>query len=563
MTTWLAWGCAALIVASGCGTAEDDDGSVSGTGTAGDESGDSSTGGPPPSGDVGLDPLAVPEPRAGRLNDQQYRYTVLDLLGVELTPAELEVLPRDIPSGRDYSTTIDPQFFNSSYVLAYAEIARSVSERLEPAALLAEFAGCDGVDPGCRPAFVAGLGRRLLRRPLDEDEHSRYLDLAMTIASVPQTREDDVVRGIVQAMMQSPSFLYRLEDETSGEPGTVREVSGYELASRLSYFLWQSAPDEELLDFAAGPAGDGRFDPEALGDQIDRMIADPRFARTRSSFWGDYTLAARSNFATTDAALADELRTSLLASLERMSGGDGEPEPLSAIFDGRRYLMTPAVAELAGVPSLGDGLQDYDLHDLPERRGLVTHPSFLASISTTSFVGRGLFLTERLLCQHVAQPPATIAEQIETTAEATEGMTPREASQFRLGLEPVCRGCHTQFEPVAYAFERYDISGRYTRLDEHGRALYSDGVLPAFEGRPELAFHGAGELLQQLSGTTTVYACLVENMTQFGTGRHPVLDGPFHADTTMRFIDDGLGFDALARAVASSEQHTLTRVVEP
>lgn len=513
-------------------------------------------------GDTELDPLAVPEPRAGRLTDLQYRYTVLDVLGVTLTQDELDALPSDIPTGLDYSTSIEPQFFNSSYVLAYAEIARSVSARLEPAALVADYGGCDGVDPGCRPAFIEALGRRLYRRPLTEDELSRYLDLAIAIAQPSETTEDDVVRGVVQAMMQAPQFLYRVERETEGEAGTVREVDGYELASRLSYFLWLSAPDETLLEFAAGPQGDGRFDPDAVASQVDRMLADARFDRARALFWGDYTLASRSGFGNAPPQLAAELRESLLATLDLVSGAGGSPQPLSSLFDGQQLVMTPAVAELAGATPVGDGLQVYDVGDATERVGVVTHPAFIASVGTTSFVGRGLMLTERLLCQHVAAPPLEVQDEIESTAQATEDMTPRQASEFRFGLEPVCLGCHTQFEPIAYAFERYDITGRFTTTDEQGRALLSDGVLPAFDGRPQIAFDDAPQLLLELSTLEQVYACMVENMTQFGTGRRANLGGPFHADATASFVDEGLSFDALARSVASSEQRTLTRVME-
>ncbi|MCA9707542.1 MAG: DUF1595 domain-containing protein, partial [Myxococcales bacterium] len=510
-----------------------------------------------------LDPAAVPEPLAGRLTDLQYRHTVLDVLGVELTPQELDALPPDIPTGRDYSTTIGPQFFNAGYVLAYAEIARSVSERLDPLELLATFGGCDGPSLGCWRDYVEGLGRRLYRRPLTEEEITRYLDLVVAIATAPETTEEHAVRGVVQAMLQAPQFLYRVERETEGEPGALRQVDGWELASRWSYFLWQSAPDEELLAFAAGPAGDGVYDPAAADAQIERMIADPRFARARALFWGDYTMAARSAFGTTDAQLAHALRDSLLLTLDLISGAHGEPEPLSALFDGRWLVMTPEVAEIAGATPSGAGPALYDVADATERLGVVTHPAFLAAIGTTSFVGRGLMLTERLLCQHVAEPPADVAEEIESTAQATEDMTPRQASEFRFGLEAVCRGCHTQFEPVAYAFERYDITGRYTPTDDQGRALYSDGVLPAFGERPEIAFDDAVGLLSALAGTYAVRECLVDNMTEFGTGQRTLPGGDFEVLATADFVDEGLTFDALARAVARSELRTLSKVVEP
>ncbi|MCH9681584.1 MAG: DUF1588 domain-containing protein [Deltaproteobacteria bacterium] len=559
MKAWLGLGCAVLL-AAGCGDDVAPSAADSGTSTGGDIDTESDSDDPPAQP---IDPAAVPTPKAGRLTDVQYRHTVLDVLGVALTDEDLEALPADIPTGRDYSTTLEPQFFNSNYVLAYAELARIASAQLDPDALVSQYGGCAQLDPSCREDLVSGLGQRLFRRPLTDQESTRYLDLAVAIAQADQTDETHVVRGIVQAMMQAPQFLYRIERETDGTAGELRTIDGYELATRLSYFLWQSAPDAALLEFAAGPAGDGVFDEDAVAPQIERMIADGKFVRARTLFWGDYTMAVRSTFGTSDTALSDALRSSLLATLDRISGSQGQPQPLSELFDARQLVMTPAVAELAGATPIGDGLQVYDVADTVERLGVVTHPAFLASIGTTSFVGRGLFLSERLLCQHVAEPPPEVEDEIESTAQATSDMTPREASEFRFGLEAVCRGCHTQFEPVAYAFERYDMLGRHSATDDQGRPLYSDGLLPAFGDRPEISFHDARQLLASLAGVDAVYGCLVENMTQFGTGLPVNLRGDFHDLATSTFIDEGRTFDALARAIANSEQRTLLRVVEP
>ena len=541
---------------SGTETAGTDDGDGDGVGDDDDDDDDDD--------DVpDVDPLSVNEPKVARLTDSQYRYTVQDIFGVELTEEEADALPPDIPTGRDYSTTAELQVFTSQYVLGYAEVARSLTARLETEDLVAVHGGCDAVEEGCRPDFIEGLGHRLYRRPLTDDEVERYLELADTIAERAETNEDDVVRGLTQALMQTPQFLYRIEHETDGDAGTVRRVDGWELASRLSYFLWQSTPDEELLEFAAGPDGKGEFDPDALPGQLERMIADAKFSRSRELFWGDYTMATRSNFGGAEDTLADELRDSLLETLARMSGVDSDPLPLSGIFDGQELVMTPAVAEIAGAESVGDGLQVYDAADAEQRTGVVTHPAFLASIGTTSFVGRGLFLSERLLCQHVAEPPDDVAEEIEDTAMATEDMTPREASEFRFGLEPVCLGCHTQFEPVAYAFERYDITGGYTLTDEQGRDLFADGSLPAAGNLPQIDFEDANELLTTLAGEDAVYSCLVENMTEFGTGRRANRSGDFHQIATDTFIDEGLTFEQLLLSTAGSEQLTFMRVVEP
>lgn len=550
----------ALLVLSGC---YDGDSSANGGGAGGDAS--DGAGGTEGSVPEGVDASDFPAPLAPRLNDAQYRYTLLDVLGLELTEAEAQLLPRDVPTEGAYSTSVDGQFFNTQYVLAYAKIARALSERLEPSSLLTTFGDCTGTDAACLEAFVTGLGLRLFRRPLSESEIGGYLDLAASITASDATSEADVVRGLLQTMLQAPYFLYRIESEADAEPDTLEQVDGYELASRLSYFLWQSAPDDELLAFAADAERQGGYAIADVESQVARMMSDPRYARSRRMFWGDYSLASVSTFGSAEAALAEELRESLLATFERLSGVDAPAQPLSAIFDTTEVVMTGAVAELAGASPKAAELAVYADDEMEERLGVITHPGFIAAMGTTSFVGRGVFMTKRLLCQRTGSPPAdtTTTERIMETEQQTADMTPREASEFRFGLEPACLACHQQFEPISYAFERYDLHGRFTTADEQGRPLYSDGTLPPFGERPEITFATAPELLGKLAEVPELHACFVENMMEYATGSEHRPSELLRDDATARFEAEGLTFDALVRAVATNPRITLKRMAAP
>lgn len=510
----------------------------------------------------GIEPSTVDEPLVARLTDAQFEYTVLDIFGEQLSEQERGWLPRTETIPGHYSTEVASQNFADEFVVNYARIARSLSERLDAEDLLDEFGGCSDFGTDCLSDFVDGLGLRLWRRPLSVEERDVYIDLAAAIDAGDDTTDDHLVEGIVQALLQAPAFLYRVEQETSGTPGTLRRVKGWELASRLSYFLWLSAPDAELLEFAAGPDGDGVFRSVDLLTQIDRMMRDARFQRAERAFWGDYSLVSTASFATVDARTAEELRASMLASFDHLSGPNGSAKPLSELFDGNEWMMTGAVAELAGVPSQGDGMELYT--DVPERGGILTHPAFIAAMGTTSFVGRGEFMTERLLCQSTPPPPSDpeTSTRIEETEQATINRTPREASEYRFGLEGSCTSCHTQFEPIAYAFERYDSTGRYTTTDDEGRDLYSDGVLPGYLDRVEIPFTSAPELLNALAVEPAVARCLVENMMEFGFGASPKDAEPFVEDAAEEFAIQGETFEALARSVAFSQRLTLMRSVQ-
>lgn len=505
---------------------------------------------------------SVPEPLAPRLTHRQYANAVQDVLGEPLTDAESSSIPADIPVGSAYSSTVQGQFFSAQYVLAYAEVARSVVGRIGATTLVERFADCSPEQEGCLETYVYALGERLHRRPLTDDQAGVYLELAAAIEA--EASSEDAAAGIAEAMLQSPYFLYRLEDERTGDPGAVYRVDGYELASRLSFFLWQSAPDAALLDFAAGPEGDGSYDEDALANEVDRMLADPKFARSRRQFWGDYTLASISGFSAADPEVREQLRESLLATLDRISGVDLPPEDLATLFTGTEFLLTGDVAALAGGVAKGDGLELYEAGELQERYGVLTHPGFLAALGTTSFVGRGLFMTERLLCQHILPPPSDegTANAIMDTAMQTEELTPRGASEFRFGLEPVCLTCHTQFEPIAYAFERYDMQGGYTLTDAQGRDLFSDGNLPPFKERPEIPFADAHELFDGLAATDATYRCLVEQMMEYATGHSAALAEDSVLEGQAAFETEGRTFDALVRAVAENAQLTYKRTAQ-
>ncbi|MEM9693848.1 MAG: DUF1595 domain-containing protein, partial [Myxococcota bacterium] len=227
------WGLGALIALAAC------------SGDIGNAGGDAAGAGDRPAGLPPVDDpnTFVPDALAARLTDTQYAFTVEDIFGLALTDEERSTLPPDYPLEAHYSTSVERQVFNGQYVIAYAEVARSLTARLDPAQLRTDFGQCSDAEAACRDAFINGLGLRLFRRPLSPEEVTSFAALADGVAAFDEGTADDGIISVVQAMLQSPAFLYRLEDEVAGTADDIRFVNGYELASRMSYFLWQSAPD--------------------------------------------------------------------------------------------------------------------------------------------------------------------------------------------------------------------------------------------------------------------------------------------------------------------------------
>ncbi|MEM9695568.1 MAG: DUF1588 domain-containing protein, partial [Myxococcota bacterium] len=299
--------------------------------------------------------------------------------------------------------------------------------------------------------------------------------------------------------------------------------------------------------------------------EVERMMADPKFARSRDLFWMDYSLLTIAPFSSVEPEVADELRESLLITLNHLSGVESQAVPLAELLRTQELWMTPAVAGMAGARTIKDGMAAYSADELPHRLGVTTHPGFLAAMGTTSFVGRGIFMSQRLLCTTIISPPSdeNATERIQETVADTEELTPREASEFRFNLEPACQGCHQVFEPIAYAYERFDIDGRYVETDADGRALFTEGVLPQGDGRTEIAFGNAEELVDALATMDGVERCLVDNMLEYASGyslraSKRTIDAAFEG-----FRAEGRTFEALARVIALSPQLRWQKVATP
>lgn len=514
------------------GAADGDDGTAA---TADDDAGTDA-------GDPGeLEPFVPGALVLPRLTASQYRHALLDLLGPDLppTPVEDDTNPYLFYSIGSTSTTL-----SELGTQLYEESADTVTHAVfdDPVRRVA-LVGCEPVAPadGCIAGFLAQFGRRAYRRPLTEAEHARWLAVAAELAQ-PDAWEG--LRLAVAGMLQSPWFLYRVEigGPDPDEPGRLR-YTGYEMASRMSFLLWDTIPDDALL--AAAERGD-LDDVEGLRAEAERMIADVRARETIRGFFAQYLDLGKLDGLTRDpatyplftATMPDAMRTEtelIVDDVVFRERGDAR-----SIFSTTRTFVNDELAALYGIDAPDAGPVTFVPADLPETRaGLLTLGAFLtmnAKETQTSPTKRGKYLRERVLCQTVPDPPPDVNADLQPSE--TDPKTVREQlEQHR--ENPACAGCHAFIDPPGLLFENFDSAGVY-RTEELGMPIDASGDL---DGTP---LQNARALADVLADDERVGQCMVRQLFRHAQGR---LDTPDEVavldDLTARFAAVDWRFDDL------------------
>ena len=418
-----------------------------------------------------------------RLTVAQYQNSVRDLLGDTITvPPDLE--PDTVFSG--FAT------IGAAQDRALAARDRAVRDER---ALLAHEALADGArrtalvtctpagptDDACARTVVAALGRRAFRRPLADDEVTRYA----SIATLSAQKLSDFHAGLeyaIAGLLQSPHFLYREEIGTPDPADPSRRVfDRYELATRLSFFLWNSPPDDVLLDAAAaGLLGT----EEGLLGQAARLLDAPRALRVVETFFGELLHLADLDdlpqppglFPLVTPTLGPSMRQETLRTIEDIVSRDAD---FRELFDGETAFVNSELATLYGLPAPSGG--DFTKVALPKqgmRSGLLGQGSFLAlnaHADSTSPTRRGKFIREVLLCQAIPPPPPNVKT---TLPEDPAGQAPRTMRQKLAQHRSVaaCASCHARMDPIGLGLENFDAIGAYRSTDV-GQPIDASGDL--------------------------------------------------------------------------------------
>jgi hypothetical protein len=377
---------------------------------------------------------------------------------------------------------------------------------------------------GCAREALATLARRAYRRPVAHADVEPLLAFYRAGAedAAGANRDAAFDAGIqlaLKRLLVSPEFLFRIERDPDGiAPGTPYRIGDFELASRLSFFLWSSIPDDELL--AAAEEGDLR-DAAKLEAQVERLLADPRADELVRNFAGqwlylrnlDAVVPVQSEFPDFDDTLRQSLRREtelFFASIvhENRSARD--------LLRADYTFVNERVARLYGLPNIkGDHFRRVTLPAENPRRGLLGQGSILTVTSypdRTSPVVRGKWILENLLGVPPPPPLPNVPKLVPTDgAGVTLSMRERLAAHR---ASPTCASCHSLMDPLGFALENFDAVGRWRTLDEAGGTIDASGRMP--DGTE---FRGAAGLRDALLGSDRFVSTLTEKLMTYAIGR--------------------------------------------
>ncbi len=464
--------------------------------------------------DPGLPPLppgapcrvAVP---MRRLTELQYRNAIRDIFRGQAQLAADFAIPTIGSPESGFST--DPGYnavdlgvtreFNDAGVAVPLSIIDKLATLLPCAATANE---------ACANTFIADFGKRAYRRPLQAAETATLLK-AFKLGTGTDAFKDGIA-AVVMAMLQSPQFLYQIEigQPVEDEPGILR-LTGHEIASRLSFMLWDSVPDDALLSAAASGALDTG---EGIRAQAERMLADAKARPTVVRFAREWIhLDVPKVGDRKDAAYTAALASAMQAELDQFIGNSflGNASSLTEFFTSSAgFANTTLTSFYQGAGGLGP------------RSGLFTQPALLtglASPSDSSLIRRSVFVRRKVTCEQFPEPPND-AQAVEAQFPLPATATQRERSVAR-NENARCSGCHGLIDPLGFGFEGWDQLGRFRA----GADASGDFVMPVAD---ELAgpFTTVGELGERLAASPAVHTCMARQWFRFSFGR---LDGA--ADT--------------------------------
>jgi hypothetical protein len=492
-----------------------------------------------------------------RLNNSEYHNTMRDLLGVNNTPAASFIGDEkahgfdNIAAALGMTDAQYEQYWNAADTLIEATFA-------DPK-LRARIVTCDpdtGDASACTSEIIRRFGLRAFRRPLAQAEVESFADLAAEARAMSEPFERTIAL-VAQAMLASPQFLYRVELDPDPSSATAHPLDPYELASRLSYLVWSSMPDQALFELAAS----GELNEAAtLTRELDRMLKDPRADAFVSSFAGQWLGMRELQSHTVDKTIFPEWSEPLRDAMvhEGLSYFDeffrGE-RSLDQFFTAQLHFANGSLAKLYGVAG---GSSDKPIA-VAQRQGFMGLAGFLTLTSfsyRTAPTLRGKWVLENLLCQPVAPPPANVPQLEESAAKSGDdaSLNVRERlAEHR--TNPACAACHNLLDPIGFGLERFDAVGHYRERYGASEPIDSTGMLPNGE-----TFDGLLELSDLLASDQRLEDCASRKLLTYALARAPTQsDEPYLAAIRAASSANGNHLGSLLTAIVESDLFRMRR----
>ena len=489
----------------------------------------------------------TPPSQIRRLTESQYRSVIADVFG-----PDIKIVGRFEPDLRiDGLQAVGTSAVSvtAAGLEQYENLARNISVQVTDEQHRAKLVGCapsstDQNGATCARQFFQRIGLQLYRRPLAEAEVTA-LAKATTDATAKLGNFHGGLAATLSGMLTSPEFLFRIDRPASSR----RSIDAWSKASRLSFLLWNSMPDQTLLDEARS----GALDTQAgLTKAVDRLIASPRFEQGVRAFFTDYLRLDGMDDLAKDSliypAFSQAISTSLgEQTLRTISWFLVEQKgDYRDLFTTRSIAMNRSLGPIYDIPVSKSGWFMYEFPQGDPRTGLLTHASLLAQHShpgRTSPTLRGVALREIFLCEKIPAPPANVNFAVVQNVDNPTLKTTRARLQAHLDDEE-CASCHRRTDPMGLGLEQFDGAGQFRKV-EHDEIIDVSGD---FEKQ---AFNGAAALGKLFGNSPRVSSCLVQSAWRYANGRNP--SGTDAADITrldQSFVAGGHRFPSLMRAIA-------------
>lgn len=464
-----------------------------------------------------------------RLTNLEYASSVKDLFGVAV------------------STPLDPDGAMAGYrtglVAGDATVQAYYAAALEVAAAvnLQQLAPCDTAIAAaggaeCAAKFIDALAPKAFRHPVDAEARAGLVALFGGISQ--KFGYEAGIRGLVEQILQSPYFLYHLELEEQAKGAGAVKVSGYSMASRLSYLIWGTTPDDALL---AKAAADQLSSPEQIETEARRLLASPRAHTGLFNFYEQWLRADRLppvKGGKYEGAYNDALRASILASFNaQVDASLWQPQDgVKVLLTATQAFVNEQTAPLFGVSGIkGTALQVASINPA-ERIGILAHPAIMGALATEDGshpIQRGVFVWDQLLCQELPNPPANIPVFPGVPANASV----RQAFET-FTSDALCQACHRRINPVGFLFESYDTLGAYTKIDDNSQPVNTAGtIVGAVDSKGEqdpvvnVPTATAMDLANNMAQSASVAQCLVRQLYRYTVKRHETAGDTASIDT--------------------------------